>query len=93
MKIVKNCYQNQIKTGRSIRLKSNEIHNILFNVFDVNKLIELKSSKFNSNFYENGLFLTDCEFFYRIEKILTYESEYYFLCIQYSAVFFDELKY
>lgn len=88
-KVFDYCYQNQIKIGRKTCVKSNDIHITLLDTFDVHKLMELKSLKFNSNYYEKGLFLKDGSFFYRIDKILSYESEYVFLCIQYSAVSFD----
>lgn len=90
MKNLNNCFKNQITTGRKIRLKIDEVHQNLFNIFEIDKLIEIKSLKFNSNFYEKGLFLKDSEFFYKIENILVYESEYYFTCIQYTAVLFDD---
>lgn len=84
------CYLNQIKIGNKSKLKSNEINQDLFSIFDLGKLSEFKSLKFNSNYYEKGLFLKDNEFFYRIEKVLKYESEYFFLSTQYNGISFDE---
>lgn len=85
-----NCFQNQIETGKSVRLKIDEIHKNLFNNFDLSKTYELNSLKFNSYYYKKGLFLKDGNSFYRIEKVLLFESEYYFLCTEFTGILFDE---
>lgn len=90
MKSMKKCYKNQIKIGRRTRSKMTAIyHNFVAN-FDHSKLFELKSLKHNSHYYEKGLFIKDNELFYKIENILSYESEYYFFCIEYTGIKFDE---
>lgn len=90
IKSMDNCYKNQIKIGRKTRSKVNAIHHSFFVNFDFSKLFELKSLKYNSHYYEKGLFIKDNEFFHKIENIFSYESEYYFLCIQYTGIKFDE---
>lgn len=89
-KNMKNCYKNQIKTGRKTVARIADIHKDLFSSFDTSKLFELKSVKFNRYYYEKGLFLKNSDFFYRIEMVLIYESEYYFLCTEYFGIAFDE---
>lgn len=90
MKSLENCFKNQIKIGRKTRPKIADVYRNVFVTFDPTKLIELKSVKFNSHYYEKGLYLKNDNFFYKIEMVLLYESEYFFLCTEYTGVMFDE---
>lgn len=90
MKTLKHCYQNKIKSGRRLVLRIDDIYKALLDTFDLEKLTELKSLTFNSNYYEKGLFLKSGDKFYRIEKVLLYEIDYYFLCIEYFCHSFDD---
>lgn len=89
MKSMENCYKNEIDIGRKTRCKMTDDHDFFAN-FDLSKLFELKSLKFNSHYYEKTLFLKNDNFFYKIENVLSYETEYYFLCIEYTCAEFDE---
>lgn len=90
MKTMENCFKNEIDFGRKTRFKINDFYRDLFAHFNLTKLFELKSLKFNSHYYEKALFLKNDNFCYKIENVLLYESEYYFLCIEYTCVKFDE---